>query len=345
MLSEINRPSPQEIDAAGRTLVELRHVREREGEWLDAVRVVDSWRRLHSEPLRTFQANLRRRVGRDGVVATRLKRLPSIIGKLERLSRIRLSRMQDIGGCRVIARTADEAFQIAGNLADSRLRHELARRWNYIDEPRPTGYRGIHLIYSYTSDRRTHLNGLNIEIQLRSQRQHQWATAVETVGAFIGQELKAGRGDAEWLRFFALMSSAIAHVERKPGIPQTPQNPRVLGDELRASAERLRVDQRIAAFQQAPSAMPRFSKGKGHWHVIELDMGDQVMRGTSYSQSQYETAFAFYSQVELLYRERPEVDVVLVSADSLTGLRRAFPNYFADLTAFRQLLQETLAGL
>ena len=35
-----------------------------------------------------------------GIVAQRLKRMPTIISKLERLPWLRLSRMQDVGGCR-----------------------------------------------------------------------------------------------------------------------------------------------------------------------------------------------------------------------------------------------------
>jgi hypothetical protein len=37
-------------------------------------------------------------------------------------------------------------------------------------------------------------NDLKIEMQLRSQYQHAWATAVETVGTFIGQALKSSIG-------------------------------------------------------------------------------------------------------------------------------------------------------
>ena len=44
----------------------------------------------------------------------------------------------------------------------------------------PSGYRGVHLIYRYNSDRKTEYNTLLIEMQLRSQLQHAWATAVET---------------------------------------------------------------------------------------------------------------------------------------------------------------------
>ena len=305
--------------------------------------VVDSWRRLHSSPLRTFRNNLRKKATSRGIVATRLKRLFSIIAKLERLPRIKLSRMQDIGGCRVVVPNADDASKVAGDFAGSRIRHELIRSKDYISEPRETGYRGIHLIYAFQSERRQHLNGLNVEIQFRSRLQHQWATAVETVGTFISQDLKSGVGDPEWLRFFALVSSVIAQRETRPVVPGTPKNERHLIEALRECAIDNNVSQRLSAFQQVTRLAPRSTRSEGYWHVLELDMDKRQIRGHSFGVDLHETAFSLYSNKEIENRGNPHVDVVLVSADSLKDLRRAYPNYFTDLADFRRLLQETLS--
>ncbi|MCY4652350.1 MAG: hypothetical protein OXC95_04210, partial [Dehalococcoidia bacterium] len=45
---------------------------------------------------------------------------------------------------------------------------------------------------------------------------------------------------------------------------------------------------------------------------------------------------------ELENRDNPEVVVALVSTRSLAELRRAYPNFFADIDMFRRLLQETV---
>lgn len=161
---------PEEIDRAGDTLVAGPQPG-LEGEWLKARRLVNRWRASHSRPLNTFRMNLRRRVGDRDIVAQRLKRLPSIITKLERLKWLKLSRMQDIGGCRAIVDSANESFKLAADFADSRVRHELVRYDNYIDEPRRSGYGGLHMVYSYHSDRNDLWNGLKTEIQVRSQFQ------------------------------------------------------------------------------------------------------------------------------------------------------------------------------
>ena len=345
MVSPILLPSTAEIDEAGRKLVALRNVPERESEWLEAVHVVDQWRRAHSEPLRTFQVNLRRRVKSRGIVATRLKRLPTIIGKLERLQRLRLSQLQDIGGCRVVESDTDRVFGVATSLLDSRILHRLIKRDNYIAAPRRTGYRGIHLVYEYQSNQRSHLNGLNVEIQLRTRLQHQWATAVETVGAFTSNDLKSGRGDRDWLRFFALMSTAIARTEGMPLIPNTPTGTSELADELRSMDTRLGgVLLRLDAFRHVTRMVPHFLEHRASWLVLELDIDNRVVRGRPFKANESEAAQTDYLRRELTHRGNPQVDVVLVTADSFSALRRAYPNYFANLTDFRNLVQEELAG-
>lgn len=174
----------EEIDRAGRILAGT-DGDGTDAEYNGAVRLVGAWRASHSHPLNTFRANLQRRAGEDGLVAQRLKRLPSIIGKLKRLRRLRLSQIQDIGGCRVVVPEAKDAYDIAADLADSRIRHRPLHSANYISEPRRTGYRSLHLVYQYHTDRKPEYDGLKIEIQLRSRLQHQWATAVETVGSSL----------------------------------------------------------------------------------------------------------------------------------------------------------------
>ena len=48
-----------------------------------------------------------------------------------------------------------------------------------------------------------------------------WATAVETIGLFTKQALKAGQGDEDIKRFFVLISSLFAMREECPIIPNT----------------------------------------------------------------------------------------------------------------------------
>ena len=221
-------PDTASLDKAGRILID--NTKDFDS-WFEAVEMVNGWRTLHRVPMQTFRTNLRKRVMKRGIVAQRLKRLTSIMSKLERIDWLTLSHMQDIGGCRAVVGSADAAHEVASGLAASRIRHELVRSKDFVASPRPTGYRGIHLVYSYRTDSeiRKPWEGLNVELQIRSVRQHQWATAVETVGAFTGDDLKSGIGDQHWLRFFALMSTVIANQEDKQIVPDTPDSHDALG--------------------------------------------------------------------------------------------------------------------
>ena len=310
--------------------------------WSQSARVINTWRSSHAGPLNTFRMNLRRRVrGRDFVVQ-RLKRLPSIISKLERLPRIRLSQMQDIGGCRAVLRTSDHAYDLALDFVTSRIRHELVRHKNYIEYPRQSGYRSIHLVYEYNSDRSTHWRGLKTEIQIRSLLQHQWATAVETVGTFTRYDLKSNLGDTIWLRFFALMSAVIAQSEGTPSIPNTPTSRSKVLNEIRECDHLRGISERLAAFQNLTPRLQGLLT-RNQWIGLELDLTNQTVIGFVFDPGDLEAATNWYVEREVESRGDSQVEVVLVSAASLSALRRAYPNYLADLGGFRRLVQETVA--
>lgn len=66
-----------------------------------ALDVLNNLREMYVHPLNAFQTTLRRKmkVADAGAIASqRLKRIPSIIGKLKRSPKMQLARMQDLGG-------------------------------------------------------------------------------------------------------------------------------------------------------------------------------------------------------------------------------------------------------
>src|SRR5690606_36008605 len=144
-------------------------------------------RSIHGHPLNTFQTTLRikgRQIDPDIIVAQPVKRLSSIETKLARFPTMTLSQMQDIAGCRRVVSTATDVQALVQSYLNSDLKHKLHTLENYIENPKETGYRGVHFIYRYFSDKIDTYNSLKIEMQLRSQIQHAWATAVEIAGIF-----------------------------------------------------------------------------------------------------------------------------------------------------------------
>jgi ppGpp synthetase/RelA/SpoT-type nucleotidyltranferase len=193
-----------QVDKAGRILVSDKAS---PAEIDSALEILNNWRSSHSFPLNAIQMGIRKACNKydtNFLVAQRLKRVSSIIQKLRRFPRMDLSRMQDIGGCRAVVASVDAVEELRNRYRNSSIKHELVNEKDYIQSPKSSGYRGIHLIYKYKSDKKQTYNGLQIEIQIRSRLQHAWATAVETVGTFLQNSLKSSEGPEQWLTFFLI---------------------------------------------------------------------------------------------------------------------------------------------
>lgn len=207
--------------------------------------VVNNWRDSHAHPMRSIRHSVihnMRFIGIQGISAARLKRMKAIRAKLER-SPVELHKMQDIGGCRFILPTIDDVHRLTGILKQ-RMPHALRREQDYIALPKPDGYRSEHLMYSYTGRKgRVIYDGRRIEVQIRTRLQHSWATTVEAVGLFRGEQLKNHHGSDEWLRLFELMSGEFAELERcavPPSVPDTVRRRREICD-LAKSLDALQV--------------------------------------------------------------------------------------------------------
>jgi len=316
--------------------------------YLDALEVVNNWRASHHYPLNTFKVTLRRyasNIDDDFLVAQRIKRLSSITHKLERFTTLRLSQMQDIGGCRAVLSNVSQVYELIKRYETSDLRHARDDVDDYIAKPKISGYRGIHLIYKYNSEKIADYNGLYIEIQIRSKLQHAWATAVETVGTFLNQPLKSSLGEVKWLRMFALMGSIIALREKsKVLVPDTPTTKAELVAELRTLVKELDVINSLQMFSTAINISQPGEKKDKHYFLLKLIPSQQQMTVSSFSRRQLDQATAAYLEVEKELKTQQGTDAVLVSADSLANLRRAYPNYFLDTQVFLNELSRAIAS-
>lgn len=335
--------SKSEVDRAGRTLVAENPTAD---QFLHALAVMNNWRASHNFPLNTFQVGLRRRASRfddQALVAQRIKRMSSIELKLRRFETMKLSQMQDIGGCRAVLRNVSLVRDVADSYKESSVKHRLLRIDDYLANPKQSGYRGIHLIYRYYSDRSEIYNGLLIEIQLRSALQHAWATAVETVGTFLKQSLKSSQGHEDWLRFFVVMSSAVAIRERTPTVPKTPADRRELIKELRKLSRQLDVKRRLQTYGDTLKALDETYVANGQYFLLALDPQADTVTVRSYHRNNLEQASADYLSVERSLDESTGAEAVLVSVDSIAALKKAYPNYFLDTRAFITALDQALA--
>ena len=345
----IREHTDQDVDAAGAVLADPNA----DPNALEsALSIINNWRSSHNFPLNTFQVTLRNKARQfysASLIAQRLKRLRAIRHKLQKHTDkpIPLSKMQDIGGCRAVLKTVAQVKKVQKAYLESDLRHQLILPiHDYIERPKYSGYRGIHMVYTYNSDKKQTYNGLKIEVQLRTQLQHAWATAVEIVGFFRKELLKSSEGDPVWKHFFKLMANEIVLRERSspiPGIP-APRNRDDLREQLRRCTAKLDAMTYLHAFGQGIQDVQEVDTEGAHFFLLELDVQNRRLKVTGYQLRAKARASIDYAQVERTLLGPGEHDAVLVSVESVADLKRAYTNYYLDMRMFIETVEQALGN-
>lgn len=331
------------INKAGKTLVQTNIF---SLEYQKALELANRWRACHAYPINTFQATLRTKIKNckgDVLVAQRLKRMPTIIDKLSRFPNMQITTMQDIAGIRAIFDDLDDiGFIISKYVKNKNFPHEFVADYDYISDPRDIdGYRSRHLVYKYRNKHMATYNGLRVEIQLRTKLQHIWATAVETMGTFLGQALKSKQGEKEWLDFFALVSSAFSFLENTPQVPRFAYLSKQKTIEKVAKMEKeLGAIEKMKNFSTVVSSI---GNNKSYtYHLLVLNSLEHTIDVYTYDRDNFEKAMADYAKFEDEASKGSKLEPVLVSAGPMENLRKAYPNLFLDITEFEKTLLSLL---
>lgn len=310
----------------------------------DSTDVLDNWRAAHAYPLQVVASNLRRRTkGKDIIVVQRLKRRDSIIAKLARKPNISLYDMQDLAGCRVIVHSVADVYNVSNDYS-SKVKHAEHKTDDYIKNPKKTGYRSLHIIYRFYSDSEisANFNGMFVEVQFRTQLQHLWSTAVETMGIYTGTNLKAGEGPPEILRFFALVSSLFANEENQPSVPNTPTTKEDIAIEIKTVlVQHPDILKALRAIRVATHEIARRGNN-AEYYILVLNFSTNTLSIKEYSTDEVEKATKDYNAIEHQGAEN-KLNAVLVSASSIDELRRAYPNYFSDIGDFVKRIDDIIA--
>ena len=128
------------------------------------------------------------------------KTTPSIVAKLKRGS-LKLARIQDIAGCRIVVEDIAEQDRIVGLVSGAFQRCRIVDR-----RKKPShGYRAVHVIVE--------VSGKLVEIQIRTELQHLWASFSEEIADTIEQSIKYGGGPAGFHDSLMGMSGLVAEAE------------------------------------------------------------------------------------------------------------------------------------
>ncbi|MDO8537820.1 MAG: RelA/SpoT domain-containing protein [archaeon] len=343
--------SKSRIDSAGEILISDTSSEEEKN---NAIEILDNWRAIHSYPMHIFKKRLKNKsltLDKNSLTVQRLKRVPAIIKKLQRRYEghkptMKLSQMQDIGGCRAVLANVTLAKKLYRNYyIKGDLKHKKVGEKDYIAEPKKDGYRSIHLIYKYNSDKgKKEYNNLLVEVQIRSKLQHLWATAIETVDFFTRQAIKSNEGQKEWMDFFKLVSSAFAKLENCPIVANTPNDEKELYRQIKEKEKELNVIKVMKGWAKAIKVFTEAFKEqpKLQFFLLELDIVGEKLNITGYTKGKEQEAIMNYSEAEKRNNGKKEYDVVLVGADNIADLKKAYPNYFVDTQEFLDFLQKII---
>jgi putative GTP pyrophosphokinase len=316
--------------------------------------LVDRWRASHGYVINTFQIWIKRHIARKGYnveFAQRLKRRNTVVDKLCRQDAngqfliADVSAMHDFAGCRMI-------FDNIGELNDFRaymhspavmknVKHELRyapEKYDYIEHPKATGYRGIHDVYrhlprgSEREEGKKPWDSLLVEIQYRTRSQHAWATAVEISDFVDGERTKFEMNASKRGRFFAIASEIIArnheHIERAFLDCSVAD----LQQELQELENELGILQRLSALKTFEDE----DRLQQHnvLNITRDDDGELTLAVLPFRQAA--DAIAKATELE---SSGSSLNAVYVRADNPAQLRSAYRNYFNDPIDFVKIIR------
>jgi hypothetical protein len=307
-----------------------------------ALEKINTWRLHHLRPLKIMRNGLERLCIKHKVkplfISQRLKRLTSIQYKLDLNENMGLGGMQDIGGYRAVLRDVDDLKDLKEIIEKAKLKHKLLKVNDYINNPKDSGYRSIHFIYEYNSSSDT-FNGLRLELQIRTKLQHNWATAVETAGIITNTSLKSSMGPDKWLDFFKIVSSLFAIKEQVPLLEiHSDKTMKELMVECYQNCEDLQIIEHLRALGATTRHLEK-QNFPGDYYLININIEKRKVNLNVYDSASLDNATDRYLELEKEIEHSTNA-VVLVSANSLRLLKKAYPSYFLDTSEFLTALEK-----
>lgn len=306
----------------------------------EALDIINNWRASHAYILNTFQATLRNRTrGTKIAVAQRLKRMRTIVSKLDRQPRMELARMDDVAGCRLIFPNHKGLVAFRKEIHRARFEHKMKNevyKYDYIARPKTDGYRGIHDIYEYNvnSLHGKDYNGLLLELQYRTIYQHAWATSVEIIGMITENQPKFHAGDERHIEFFRLASEIISRAYERSNSCY----PDLKNGELVRKFRRIDNDIHILTVLKG---LNRSTTQMGARKNVILSFSAEGNLDL-FTYVKGADALRKYFQLERLHTG---ADIVLVKGDTGADIRLAYKNYFSDPDDFVRYLEKGCAKL
>lgn len=324
------RLSKSKVDRAGLALAKDEY--RSDDEYFELEEVFDEYRKSHLQPLTESTLELQHWLSvfdAPYYIAQRLKRKPQIIRKLNRFS-VRLTQLQDIGGCRIIVesdRSVDTVLQFISEHIANQKHIRINRSTDYRAKGRDiTGYRAVHVILEVDQKK--------LELQIRSRVQHYWAESIERTSVIYGYHLKENEGDQAVIFYFKELSDIFYEIEA--GREPSPAS-KIELDRLRKECEGIiegsernrifdsHVNEDIIKQLTAIEAGKRSSFN--NWIII-FDWNTGCFVSWDIVDRDPDAAISSYVRNEELFPVAQGFEVVMIGSSDVATVRQTHSHYF-----------------
>ena len=332
--------SKTQIDRAAKCLSKNQF--ESEEHFLECDDLVDEYRKDFLVPLTEVTLKLQEWLSTLGIeyyIAQRLKRKPQIIKKLNRLS-VRLTQLQDIGGCRIIVERNDIIDTLVEYIHERLVRSRyfiIIKITDYRNQGREiTGYRALHMIIER--------NGHILEVQIRSRLQHYWAESVERASVIYGYQLKGMEGNVLVLSYFKSLSDVFLKIE----LGQTPHFEEANEiDLMRIKAENIiRASDNQGVYQSKinedfiKAMITREARERSRFHnwLIIFNWNNGSFVHWQLIKSNPSTLIRRYSEYEKQFSADDGFEVVVIGSSDVSSIPHTHRHYFG-LESYDSILE------
>jgi hypothetical protein len=139
--------------------------------------------------------------------------------------------------------------------------------------------------------------------------------------------------------FSRWLSGAFAIIEKRPPVPGVPSDPNQLRSELLT-----RDNREMDLLEGFQSATTMIDRKEGYFFLLELDSEKKNITVRSFMRDELPLAQDEYVKAEKVNKDKAGMQTVLVSVGSFASLKKAYPNFFLDISEFLKHLNAWLSA-
>ena len=265
--------------------------------------------------------------------SARIKNSNTIIEKIRRGSS--LKSMQDVAGIRVVLRDGERAAQDdIANIIESSGTLSKVRRYDRRLEPM-SGYRALHLV----GER----DGHNLEVQVRTPLQHDWAQMNERLADIVGRQIRYNGAPDPGASFTIKGAhlTALEVVDQASHLSERIDELERLGPSTPTHREDIRSElamyRDVIAVKAAGATSPQRTPEEGMNIVVYDRVSATAVRWLVWQYQSFnnkgpdnDALLMVWRGLEEEYRGRDNIEIVLLAIESVESVHQTHERYFSS---------------